>query len=468
MELTPSRTPARALRAAILLALLVGLGLVIRASAAPIEVILDGRAVRVHTHAATVAGALRGVGGGYRPGDDVSPDPSASVRPGMTIVWWRTASVWIESGHAGNWVETARRLPFDILDAAGTSMFPNDRLSADGIPLSEDRPDFLRPSRIEMAERHVIHVDLGGLQQSIHSSAPSLGEAMWDEGIRLREGDVPSEDLAGPIQEAATLGVQLAQPISVVADGEERQVWAAATTTGEALARAGVPLLGLDYAIPDVDSPLPMAGPIRVVRVTEQVVSVLEPIPFETTYEADPELEIDLQRLISSGTPGVSATSTRVRFEDGAEVSRFEEGTRIAREPAPRVVGYGTDIILRSIQTPDGPITYYRAVSMYATAYSPCHLGVPNYCSTITSSGKELAKGMVAFVLRWYRVMKGQAVYIPGYGIATVEDVGGGIPGRHWIDLGYTDAEIISWNRWVTVYFLAPVPPADRIYWILD
>jgi 3D (Asp-Asp-Asp) domain-containing protein len=211
-----------------------------------------------------------------------------------------------------------------------------------------------------------------------------------------------------------------------------------------------------------------MAEPIRVVRVTEQVVSVLEPLPFETIYEADPELEIDLQRLISSGTPGVSATTTRVRFEDGVEVSRFEEGTRKAREPEPRVLGYGTNIIPRTLQTPDGPITYYRAVSMYATAYSPCHLGVPNYCSTITSSGKELAKGMVAFVLRWYRVMKGQAVYIPGYGIATVEDVGGGIPGRHWIDLGYTDAEIISWNRWVTVYFLTPVPPADRIYWILD
>jgi 3D (Asp-Asp-Asp) domain-containing protein len=64
--------------------------------------------------------------------------------------------------------------------------------------------------------------------------------------------------------------------------------------------------------------------------------------------------------------------------------------------------------------------------------------------------------------------MKGQSVYIAGYGIATIEDVGGGIPGRHWIDLGYTDAEIISWNRWVTVYFLMPAPPADRIYWILD
>jgi 3D (Asp-Asp-Asp) domain-containing protein len=219
--------------------------------------------------------------------------------------------------------------------------------------------------------------------------------------------------------------------------------------------------------MPGVDSPLPLAGSIRVVRVTEEVVSVLEPLPFETTYEGDPELEIDLQRLISSGAPGVAATTTRIRFEDGLEVGRFEEGRRIARESQPRVVGYGTDIIPRALQTTDGPIQYWRAVTMYATAYSPCH-SAADRCYPNTSSGKPVQKGVVAFILRWYRVMRGQAVYIPGYGFATVEDVGGGIPGRYWIDLGYSDSDIVSWNQWVTVYFLTPVPPANAIYWILD
>lgn len=64
--------------------------------------------------------------------------------------------------------------------------------------------------------------------------------------------------------------------------------------------------------------------------------------------------------------------------------------------------------------------------------------------------------------------MKGWPLYVPGYGIATVEDVGGGIPGRYWIDLGFTDYDIVSWHQWVTVYFLTPVPPADAIPWILD
>ncbi len=85
-------------------------------------------------------------------------------------------------------------------------------------------------------------------------------------------------------------------------------------------------------------------------------------------------------------------------------------------------------------------IEYWRAVSMYATSYSPCRLGIPG-CSTATASGAKVAKGIVAVVYRWYVNMRGQQVYIPGYGFATIADTGGGIPGKAWIDLGYSDED---------------------------
>jgi 3D (Asp-Asp-Asp) domain-containing protein len=68
--------------------------------------------------------------------------------------------------------------------------------------------------------------------------------------------------------------------------------------------------------------------------------------------------------------------------------------------------------------------------------------------------------------VRWYRYMVGSQVYIPGYGIATIADTGGGIPGRYWIDLGYEDHDYQSWHDWVTVYFLAPVPANPM--WVLN
>lgn len=456
------------MRALSLSALVAGLALVHQATGQPVNLIVDGRPVRLRTHASTVGGVLREAGRPYRPPDRVSAEPNAPVAEGGTIVWQRSAAILVEGAPDDPLIVSGEARPFDILAAAGHPAFPRDRIWADGVPiLGGAEPAVLRPARMRIQSRQEVDVDLEGLRVSIQSAAPSLGEALWDAGLRLREGDRPSRRLDAALGEAGRVEVALARPITIETDGRERQAWVAAKTIGAALADAGLALTGLDYSLPAPEAPVPEEGRIRVVRVVEQVETVLEPLDFETTFEGDPEIEIDQQRLISPGRLGVAATTTRVRYEDGVEVSRVEEGRRIAREAEARVIGYGTRIVPRRLETPDGPIEYWRAVSMYATAYSPCN-SAADRCYPNTSSGKPVQKGVVAVILRWYRIMKGQPVYIPGYGVATIEDVGGGIPGRFWIDLGYSDSDIVSWNRWVTVYFLTPVPSADRILWVLD
>jgi 3D (Asp-Asp-Asp) domain-containing protein len=57
-------------------------------------------------------------------------------------------------------------------------------------------------------------------------------------------------------------------------------------------------------------------------------------------------------------------------------------------------------------------------------------------------------------------------VYVPGYGVAFAGDTGGGVKGR-WIDLGYNDGEIVAWRGTVDVYYLTPVPPPDRINYLI-
>jgi 3D (Asp-Asp-Asp) domain-containing protein len=55
--------------------------------------------------------------------------------------------------------------------------------------------------------------------------------------------------------------------------------------------------------------------------------------------------------------------------------------------------------------------------------------------------------------------MPGWPVYVPGYGFATIEDIGAGIAGRDWIDLGYSDEDYQVWHT--------PVPPLDLVPYIL-
>jgi 3D (Asp-Asp-Asp) domain-containing protein len=48
-------------------------------------------------------------------------------------------------------------------------------------------------------------------------------------------------------------------------------------------------------------------------------------------------------------------------------------------------------------------------------------------------------------------------VYVPGYGIGFAGDTGGGVKGR-WIDLGYDEDELQTWNGYTDVYYLTPIP----------
>jgi hypothetical protein len=36
-----------------------------------------------------------------------------------------------------------------------------------------------------------------------------------------------------------------------------------------------------------------------------------------------------------------------------------------------------------------------------------------------------------------------------------------------WIDLGYDEAEFVGWSGYVDVYYLTPVPPVERINFLL-
>ncbi len=87
-------------------------------------------------------------------------------------------------------------------------------------------------------------------------------------------------------------------------------------------------------------------------------------------------MEIDQQKLIKAGAYGVEAHQVRVRYEDGEETGRIEEGSWLAKAPDPRVVGYGTNIVIRRVSTEDGTIEYWRAVQMWATSYSASRAGV--------------------------------------------------------------------------------------------
>ncbi|HEX7434964.1 MAG TPA: ubiquitin-like domain-containing protein, partial [Anaerolineaceae bacterium] len=285
------------------------------------------------------------------------------------------------------------------------------------------------------------------------TNASTLGQALWQGGWRLDALDRLSASPETPLSAPLTVTVSHPAGIQVTANGKVQSLRTNAATVGQALSQAGIRLVGLDYSLPDQAAPLPLDGRIRVVRVRESVTLQQKTIPFETTTQADPQTELDQRSVIQPGQVGLLVTRLRVRYEEGKEVSRQTDAEWKARDPRKRILGYGTQIVLHTTTVDGVTIQYYRAVTVYATSYSPCDSGTCNYK---TASGATVAKGVIGVSPAWYNLLRGQQVYVPGYGSGVIADYGG-VSG-HWIDLGYSDSEFVGWHKNVTIYFLAPAP----------
>jgi uncharacterized protein YabE (DUF348 family) len=446
----------------------VGIVLIYNATAQLVVVIVDGQSFELHTHARTVGDVLHAADLNPAPEDWLSPHPDSQIQAGTIIELYRAFPIELQVDGETQIIYTHETAPANILAAANLRLYPGDRLWIDGQRFSDHTQALeRRPIRLRVKRAVSIKLKEEDATTIIHSAAPTLGEALWEAGIVLREGDSLSPGPETPVTDLLEAHLKRSRSIVIDMDGSRIETRAVGPTVGEAMSEADVTLVGMDYTQPNMADPLPEDGYVRVIRVREKVIVEMEPVQFGTVYQGDPTVEIDNFSLIDAGTLGVRATRILLRLEDGEEVDRVVEETVEVLEPKPRIVGYGTKIVVRTMNTPDGPVEYWRAVSMYATAYSPCN-SAADRCYPNTSSGKPVVKGVVAFVRRWYLQMKGWPLYVPDYGFATVEDVGGGIPGRYWIDLGFSDDDIVSWHQWVTVYFLTPVPPADAIPWILN
>jgi len=369
------------------------------------------------------------------------------------------ASVTILSDGLNYTITTAERIPAQILLSAKVTIGPNDRIFYLGspAPLNIPLPD---AGSYTLTIRRAITLTLvtPDGQKMIQTSAQSVGEALAEAGYTLYAADRIDPPAGTPIEGALTVMYQPSQVLLVTVDGTRVQIRSAASSVGQALAEAGIPLIGLDFSTPPESAPLPVDGKIRVTRVVETVALIQKSLPFAIRTDASADLELDQQALVQGGQPGLIVTRVRTTNQDGVQVSQKTESESIVRPAQDRIMGYGTKVVIRTAVVDGKTIQYYRKLTLLATSYSPCRSGTSK-CSYGTSSGLPVQRGTVAMVYSWYLAFGFNKLYIPGYGYATVGDVGGGPAGSHyWVDLGFTDADYQPVYGNVTVYFLVPVP----------
>ncbi|MFZ0545771.1 MAG: ubiquitin-like domain-containing protein [Candidatus Promineifilaceae bacterium] len=410
---------------------------------------------------------LSAAGVEVRAEDIVSPAMSASVKPGDTIQIQRAVPVTLrtDNGTQTRWTLQTNLAAF--LTESGVTVGRTDQVFVDGEKVDfGDIGETAVSSLVEVG--HFVNVTIldNNNRIEMRTAAQTVGDALEEAGLNIFAADGVDPPPGSWLTPDLTITVQRSMPLTIHVDGQTIQTRSHHTNVLQVLAEAGIGLIGQDFTRPGPDVPLQAGNTIEVVRVTEDFRTEDQDILFETVFQGTDQLEIDQRAVLSEGVTGIMRTRIRVRYENGVEVSQIPDGQWVAREPVNRVVGYGTNIVLRSLDTPDGPVQYWRVVRMRVTAYTAASSGKPpdHPAYGITASGAQAGTGVVAIDPN---VVPFESwVYVPGYGVGFAGDTGGGVKGR-WIDLGYDDGEIQAWSGYVDVYYLAPAPPADKINYLL-
>lgn len=454
----------------------------------PVELLVNGQSFPLRTHRLTVQAVLWQTGLTLKPEDSLWPPAESGLQPGQKIEITLARPVTVDDGSgARSTLLTHGQTPGDILTAAGFSPAPADDIYVDGALWNPTEPvpatvapspgrlftlkqqvEALRPLPVLLTLHRAIpiRVDDNGQETTFFTTNQTVGDVLLAQNIPLYLGDAISPDLSDPLMADTIIHIKRAAPVTIEIDGRQIKTRSLLPSVGEVLAQENLVLVGQDYTLPAESTAVTPNMAVQVVRVVETLEIDKQTTDFETIWVPDHALELDVQQVSQEGKQGITKTRTRVRTENGVEVSRVEEETWLEQSPADKVVTYGTKVVVRSLDTPDGPVEYWRKVRMLATSYSAQTSGVdpahPHF--GITRIGVPAGFGVVAVDPGVIPLRSN--VYVPGYGQAVAGDTGGSILGRH-IDLGFNEAVPPLWYRWVEVYMLTPTPPEARIRYVL-
>jgi uncharacterized protein YabE (DUF348 family) len=245
-----------------------------------------------------------------------------------------------------------------------------------------------------------VTVDIDGQAREVSTYADTVGEVLDDEGLDVGSHDALSPSPAASINDGGKIVLERGRQLHLTLDGEKRDFWVRATTIADALKQINVaadgawmsedmgksvPLNGMALEIKTVknitlfdggNKPKPMQttsvtvgellkelklnlGPedkvapggnlkiangaeVRITRNGVTVVNRTEKVKPPVQEVEDPNAMEGTEVVLDPGAPGERIATYRLTVKNGQEMARVEIGSKVTKQPKPKVVKIGT------------------------------------------------------------------------------------------------------------------------------
>lgn len=300
-------------------------------------------------------------------------------------------------------------------------------------------------------ERDVL-IDVDGEQTVCVTMKSTFEEILEQNDIVVNDCDYISVPLKNNLNRVKLneITIKRAVPVYITADGKQTKIMTYKDTVKEMLADSPARPEGIDKLEgAGLTDGIVKDMKLRIIRVSESVVSEKEGIPYTEQKRPNKKLDEGLERLIQPGEDGVLEKRYEVITEDGVEVSRVFLSEAVLKNPITKIMEYGT--ILNHKTSRGDVIRYSKVMEMKATAYTASFKdtgkGPDHPLFGITATGIRAKKGIIAVdpkVIPLYTKVYVEIIgNTPDYGYALAADVGGAIKGNK-IDLYYDGQDFVD------------------------
>ncbi|AOY75488.1 3D domain-containing protein [Clostridium formicaceticum] len=312
-----------------------------------------------------------------------------------------------------------------------------------------------------MAMRKNVTIVYDGKEERVVTFASTVEALINKQGIEVQEVDKVVPGLQEKLKEDTRIIIHRAFEIQLIEGQQQKSITTAEKTVGDLIETLDLKLGEKDKVQPDLHTTLNPGDIVEVIRVTEEVLTENQEIPFQTTIKYNEELELGKTRRIQEGESGLKEIKLGITYENNVEVAREVIEEKIIKEATNEIVEKGTGNIL---VTSRGDTRRYREVlimeaSAYTAGYESTGKSPGDPYFGITGTGTQVRPGVVAVDPKV--IPLGSSLYVesldrtPSYGMASAEDTGGAIKGNK-IDLYFENRSdaLRFGRRKVKVYIL--------------
>lgn len=203
--------------------------------------------------------------------------------------------------------------------------------------------------------RQLTVADPAGEERTFWTTELTVDEALSAAGLRTQDAWLSTSRSAGISRSGMSLTLSVPKDVTVVADGETREVSSPGPRVADLLAELGIKLDADDRVDVETHTVLTAGQVVTVQRVDVADVVEAVAVPRGVRTVSDDDLLVGKEEVREAGSDGEQQVTYRVTTVDGTEESREETARTTTKEPVERVVAKGTKPKPAPVAAPAAP-----------------------------------------------------------------------------------------------------------------